>query len=98
MWARKMPPRRLLCKNITADGRVTPGDVLGLVRLLQSLERDRSMVYEAGARARRAFEAYYDRPIGSKRILSILGLGDISAIGYRFRRCGINGMKIISEW
>jgi colanic acid biosynthesis glycosyl transferase WcaI len=57
--------------------RVTPGDVSGMVALLQSLERDRSMVYEAGARARRAFEAYYDRPIGSKRILSILGLADV---------------------
>jgi glycosyltransferase involved in cell wall biosynthesis len=56
---------------------VTPGDVSGLVHLLQSLERDRSMVLEAGARARCAFEAYYDRPIGSKRILSILGLEDI---------------------
>jgi colanic acid biosynthesis glycosyl transferase WcaI len=57
--------------------RVTPGDVSGLVLLLQSLERDRWMVYEAGARARSAFEAYYDRPIGTKRILSILGLAEI---------------------
>lgn len=57
--------------------RVEPGDVAGIVRLLQNLERERSLVYEAGARARRAFEKYYDRPIGSSRILSILGLAGI---------------------
>ena len=57
--------------------RVEPGDVAGMVRLLETLERDRSMVYEAGARARRAFEEYYDRPIGTSRVLSILGLGEV---------------------
>jgi glycosyltransferase involved in cell wall biosynthesis len=66
----------LVLQKHACGWRVSPGDVLGLVRLLQSLERDRSAVIEAGARARRAFEAYYDRPIGTKRILSILGLID----------------------
>ena len=57
--------------------RVEPGDVARMVRLLETLERDRSIVYEAGARARHAFEAYYDRHIGASRVLSILGLGEV---------------------
>jgi len=57
--------------------RLDPGDVSGMVRLLKTLEQDRSLVYEAGARARRAFELYYDRPIGTNRVLSILGLGEV---------------------
>jgi glycosyltransferase involved in cell wall biosynthesis len=58
--------------------RVEPGDAAGLIRLLQRLEQDRSLVREAGARARRAFEKYYDKPIGVARILSILGLSETS--------------------
>jgi colanic acid biosynthesis glycosyl transferase WcaI len=54
--------------------RIEPGDVPGMVRLLIRLEQDRSLVREAGARARRAFEDHYDRPIGVARVLSILGL------------------------
>jgi colanic acid biosynthesis glycosyl transferase WcaI len=57
--------------------RVEPGDVAGMVRVLQTLEQNRSLVYEAGARARCAFEKYYDRPIGANRILSILGLVEV---------------------
>jgi hypothetical protein len=33
-------------------------------------------VREAGALARRAFEKFYDRPIGVARILSILGVSN----------------------
>src|SRR6267378_1380232 len=58
--------------------RIEPGDVAGMVRLLKRLEQDRTLVQEAGARARRAFEEYYDRPIGVARILSILGLSETS--------------------
>jgi colanic acid biosynthesis glycosyl transferase WcaI len=54
--------------------RIEPGDAEGMVRLLKRLEQDRGLVRESGARARRAFEKYYDRPIGVARILSILGL------------------------
>ena len=54
--------------------RIEPGDAEGMVRLLKRLEQDRDLVRESGARARRAFEKYYDRPIGVARILSILGL------------------------
>jgi len=58
--------------------RIEPGDVAGMVQLLRRLEQDRALVREAGARARRAFEKYYDRPIGVARILSILGLSETS--------------------
>jgi glycosyltransferase involved in cell wall biosynthesis len=58
--------------------RIEPGDVPGMVRLLIRLEQDRSLVREAGARARRAFENHYDRPIGVGRVLSILGLSGTS--------------------
>jgi colanic acid biosynthesis glycosyl transferase WcaI len=56
--------------------RIEPGDGAGLVRLLARLEQDRGLVREAGARARRAFESYYDKPIGVARILSILGVSE----------------------
>ena len=58
--------------------RVEPGDSVGLVRLLERLEQDRSLVREAGGRARRAFEKYYDKRIGVERILSILGVSEFS--------------------
>jgi colanic acid biosynthesis glycosyl transferase WcaI len=64
----------LVLQKHACGWRIEPGDVAGIVQLLQTLERDRSLVYETGARARRAFEKYYDRPIGATRILSILGL------------------------
>ncbi|MDP9162170.1 MAG: glycosyltransferase family 4 protein [Acidobacteriota bacterium] len=54
--------------------RIEPGDVAGMIRLLEQLERDRGLVWEAGARGRHAFEKYYDMPIGVGRILSILGV------------------------
>jgi len=56
--------------------RIEPGDAAGIVRLLKRLEQDRTLVREAGARSRRAFEKYYDRPIAVARILSILGLSE----------------------
>ena len=33
-----------------------------------------SLIFEAGARARQAFEQHYDRPIAAARIVKILGL------------------------
>jgi len=56
--------------------RIEPGDKAGMVRLLKRLEQDRSLVREAGARARDAFEKYYDKSIGVARILSILGISE----------------------
>ena len=61
---------------MNAGGESTPGDVAGMVRLLERLEQDRGLVREAGARARCAFEKYYDRTVGVARILSILQLSE----------------------
>jgi glycosyltransferase involved in cell wall biosynthesis len=66
----------LILRRHDCGWRVEPGDVQGMVVLLKRLDRDRSLVREAGARARRAFEGYYDRTIGVARILSILGLSE----------------------
>jgi len=68
----------LVLRRHECGWRIEPGDVAGMVRLLKRLEQDRTLVREAGARARRAFEEYYDRPIGVARILSILGLSETS--------------------
>lgn len=71
-------PRRatpaLVIERHKCGWRIEPGDAAGMVCLLKQLEQDRNLVREAGARARCAFEEYYDRPIGVTRILSILGL------------------------
>jgi glycosyltransferase involved in cell wall biosynthesis len=69
-------PARIL-EGHECGWRVEPGDTAGLVRLLERLEQDRSLVREAGGRARRAFEQFYDKPIGVERILSILGVSEI---------------------
>jgi len=66
----------LILQRHDCGWRVESGDVQGMVILLKRLELDRSLVREAGARARRAFEGYYDRTIGVARILSILGLSE----------------------
>ena len=66
----------LILQKHECGWRIEPGDVSGMVELLRMLERDRSLVYETGARARHAFEKYYDRPMGAHRILSILGLAE----------------------
>ena len=68
-------PARVLERHGCGWG-VEPGDTAGLVRLLERLEQDRSLVREAGGRARRAFEQFYDKPIGVERILSILGVSE----------------------
>ena len=60
--------------------RFEPGDAAGLVQLLRHLEQNRHLLRDAGLRARNAFEKQYDRPIGVARILSILGLSEISAV------------------
>jgi colanic acid biosynthesis glycosyl transferase WcaI len=64
----------LVLQRHACGWRIEPGDVAGMVGLLQALEQDRSMIYEAGERGRRAFEKFYDRPIGARRILTIIGL------------------------
>jgi colanic acid biosynthesis glycosyl transferase WcaI len=68
-------PARVL-KRHGCGWRIEPGDATGIVRLLERLEQDRGLVREAGARARQAFEKYYDKPVGVERILSILGVSE----------------------
>ena len=70
---RTATPARLLARH-NCGWRIEPGNPEAMVRLLLRLEQDRGLAREAGARARTAFEQYYDRPIGVARILSILGL------------------------
>ena len=54
---------------------VVPGDAGGLARLLGELAERPEVVWEAGRRAREAFEAHYDLPIGVQRIWEILREG-----------------------
>ena len=68
-------PARIL-ESHGCGWRIEPGDAAGMVLLLKRLERDRGLVREAGALARRTFEKFYDRPIGVARILSILGVSE----------------------
>jgi glycosyltransferase involved in cell wall biosynthesis len=68
----------LLLERHACGWRIEPGDAAGIVQLLKRLEQDRTLVQEAGARARRAFEKLYDSPIGVARVLSILGLSETS--------------------
>jgi glycosyltransferase involved in cell wall biosynthesis len=72
---RDATPARVLERH-ECGWRIEPGDAAGFVRLLERLEQDRNLVREAGARARHAFEEYYDKPIGIARILSILGVSE----------------------
>jgi colanic acid biosynthesis glycosyl transferase WcaI len=51
---------------------VEPGDIEVLVELLDELERNRNEIVRAGARARWAFEANYDRKLGVRRVCQIL--------------------------
>jgi len=53
---------------------IQPGDTDGLESLLLHLNEHRHLLFEAGARARNAFEQNFDLPIGVARILRILGV------------------------
>jgi colanic acid biosynthesis glycosyl transferase WcaI len=55
------------------------GDTGALTALLQELQLDRGSVRAAGARARRAFERFYNLPVGVARIAGILGLSSDAA-------------------
>lgn len=53
---------------------IEPGDVRGLVDLLETLAGRPEVIHHAGGLARQAFEQHYDRPIAVARICAILGL------------------------
>jgi len=66
-------PARII-ERFRCGWQVEPGDVEGLVALLDSLAAHPELAHEAGRRARRAFVEHYDRPMGVARISGILGL------------------------
>lgn len=51
-----------------------PGDVAGCTRLLTELSVHPERMWEAGSRARKAFEEHYDQPMAVARVASVLGL------------------------
>ena len=70
---RQATPARIIEKH-GCGWQVEPGDVRGLVELLETLVRRPGLIHEAGATARQAFEQYYDRPIAVARLCETLGL------------------------
>jgi glycosyltransferase involved in cell wall biosynthesis len=57
---------------------IEPGDVTGLVELLDTLACRPDLVHQAGSLARQAFEQHYDRPIAVARLCAILGLTSLA--------------------
>ena len=76
---REATPARII-DRFQCGWQVNPGDTAALASLLERLNSERHLIFEAGARARQAFEKYYDRPIATARIVKILGL-DPAAVG-----------------
>jgi colanic acid biosynthesis glycosyl transferase WcaI len=75
--ARGTTPARVI-ERFNCGWQIDPGDVRGLVALLKKLDNDRSAVYAAGARARKAFEENYTREMGVTRMERIL-TGQVTA-------------------
>ena len=70
---REATPARII-DRFQCGWQVNPGDTATLASLLEKLNSERHLIFEAGARARQAFEKHYDRPIAAARIVKILGL------------------------
>jgi glycosyltransferase involved in cell wall biosynthesis len=70
---REATPARLI-DRFQCGWQVNPGDTASLAHLLARLNSERHLIFEAGSRARQAFEQHYDRPIAAARIVKILGL------------------------
>ncbi len=64
-------PARII-RRFDCGWQIDPGDVDGLVGVLQRLEANRWLVHSAGQRARQAFLENYDREIGVRRIAAIV--------------------------
>jgi colanic acid biosynthesis glycosyl transferase WcaI len=65
-------PARIIAR-FHCGWQVDPGDVGGLVSLLDLLANHREELQALGRRARAAFEEHYDRPVGVARITAVLG-------------------------
>jgi len=76
---REATPARII-DRFQCGWQVNPGDTATLASLLEKLNSERRLMFEAGARARQAFEKHYDRPIAAARIVKILGL-EPAAVG-----------------
>ncbi|MGD1095590.1 MAG: glycosyltransferase family 4 protein [Bryobacteraceae bacterium] len=70
---REATPARII-ERFHCGWRIEPGDTHSLAALLDHLESSRHLIYEAGDRARTAFDQHYDRPLGVARVARILGL------------------------
>ena len=66
-------PARII-ERFRCGWQIDPGDVGGLVSLLEWLESQREELKGSGMRARAAFEEHYDRPVGVARICEVIGL------------------------
>jgi colanic acid biosynthesis glycosyl transferase WcaI len=77
---REGTPARII-ERFQCGWQINPGDRDGLIGLLHKLESERSLIVEAGARARQAFEAHYDRSKGTARVAKILGL-ELAKVGH----------------
>ena len=91
------PPATTPAQNIGRYGcgwRIDPGDIGGLVHLLECLEADREAVQNAGRRGREAFVQHYDLPIGVQRIINILDLRHASAQSRSLGRDNIPALAV----
>jgi glycosyltransferase involved in cell wall biosynthesis len=70
---REATPARII-ERFQCGWQVDPGDTAALANLLPKLDSERQLIFEAGERARQAFEQHYDRELGAGRIVRILGL------------------------
>ena len=70
---REATPARIIAR-FQCGWQVNPGDAAALASLLEKLNSERYLIFEAGARARQAFERHYDRLIAAARIVKIVGL------------------------
>jgi len=66
-------PARII-RRFDCGWHIEPGDALGLISLLETLDLHRDLIASAGARARRVFEENYDRSIGIANICKVLGI------------------------
>ena len=73
---REATPARII-RRFDCGWQVDCGDTENLVALLRQLAEHPELIHSAGRRAREAFLARYDLPVGAGRICRILGAGSV---------------------
>lgn len=63
-----------IIKRFDCGWHISCGDASSLLDLLRTLSKNRTVVEQAGARARQAFLKFYDLPHGVSRICALIGL------------------------